>query len=415
MFDRDKWAEIFDTMSKNKLRTVLTGFSVCWGIFVLVLLLGLTNGLSKGFTSRFKNTATNSISIWGNETSIPYKGLPSNREIQLDMKDINTFRQVIPGIQHISGEYRLWRGRSQLNFEKNYGSFSIKGIQPEYRFIEQQEVLEGRFINEIDQEKSRKVIVIAEDAVEALFKGGNPIHHWIQVNGIPFEVVGVYRYTQRGHGGSNQSSSVFIPLSTAQKVFHGDSNVDRILFTFADESTVGSKQAEIRAVSALASRHQFDPNDDRALHVNNNVENMTTFNNIFSGITWFTIIMGLGTIIAGIVGVSNIMLIVVKERTREIGIRKALGATPRNVITQVILEAIFVTGVFGFIGLFVGFILIESLATVVPGSEMFRDPEVKLNVAFGALALLVFAGAIAGWIPARIAAQVRPIEALKDE
>ena len=294
MFDNDKWAEIFDTMSKNKLRTVLTGFSVFWGIAVLVLLLGLTAGLSNGFSYNFRNTAMNSITIWGGETSKPYKGLPTNRDIQLDMRDIETLKNVIPGLINISGEYRLWRGRSQLNYQKNYGNFSIKGIQPEYQTLEQQTVLKGRFINEVDQEETRKVIVIAEDAVEALFGDEEPIHEWIQVNGIPFEVVGVYKYESAGHGGSNQSSSVFIPLSAAQKVFHADQEVDKIVFSFADATELGAKQAESRAVATLAARHQFDPTDERALWLNNNVENMKTFNMVFGGITWFTLFIGLG-------------------------------------------------------------------------------------------------------------------------
>ncbi|HQV52022.1 MAG: ABC transporter permease [Flavobacteriales bacterium] len=415
MFDRDKWQEIFDTMSKNKLRTVLTGFSVFWGIAVLVLLLGLAAGLGNGFSYNFRNTAMNSISIWGGETSKIYKGLPPNREIQLDMGDIRALKNIVPGVIDVSGEFRLWRGRSQLNYGKNYGNFTIKGIQPNYQALERQVVTSGRFINEVDQNETRKVIVMAQDAVEALFKKEDPIHKWVQVNGIPFEVVGIYKFESEGRGGNNQSSSVFIPLSAAQKVFHADDKVDRIVFSFADASELGSKQAESRAIAVLSGRHQFDPKDDRALYIDNNVENLSMFNEIFGGINWFTIFIGLGTIIAGIVGVSNIMLIVVKDRTREIGIRKALGATPMNVISQVIMEAIFVTGVFGFFGLFFGFMLIEGLATAIPGSEMFRDPEVKLSVAVGALLLLVLAGAIAGWIPARIAANVRPIEALRDE
>lgn len=415
MFDKDKWAEIFDTMSKNKLRTVLTGFSVFWGIAVLVLLLGLTNGLSNGFSYNFRNKAMNSINVWGGETSIPYKGLPSNRDIQLDLRDMENLRHSIPGLIDISGEYSVWRGRSQINYEKEYGNHSIRGVQPAYMRLEQQRIVEGRFINAIDEAESRKVIVVAQDVVDNLFKGESPIHKWVKVNGIPFEVVGQYEYESKGRGGSNRSSSVFIPLSTAQKVFHAQNELDKIIFSFADDSELGSKQAESRAIATLASRHQFDPKDDRALYLNNNVENLKTFNQIFFGISAFTWFVGIGTIIAGIVGISNIMLIVVKERTREIGIRKALGATPRNVIGQVITEAIFVTAMFGFFGLFFGFISIEGIASVIPGSDMFRDPEVKLSTAFYSLVLLIVSGAIAGWIPARLAAKVRPIEALRDE
>ena len=413
MFDREKWAEIFDTIGKNKLRTVLTGFSVFWGIFMLIILLGGGEGLRNGFQYGFRNTAVNSISLWGGQTSIPWQGLPADRNIQLDMQDLEAIRYGVPGLEHISGEYRLWRGRSQLNYGENYGNFTIKGIQPEYRMLEQQTVLEGRFINEVDLAEARKVIVIAEDAKESLFKDEDPLHQWLQVNGIPFEVVGLYKFESGGRG-SNQSSAVFIPLTTAQRVFNAQNKVDRVLFSYADRTLAGSKMAEERAIGILAQRHRFDPKDERALWVGNNLENVETYNQVFAGISAFLWIIGIGTIIAGIVGVSNIMLIVVKERTREIGVRKALGATPANVVGQVLLEAIFVTGVAGYFGLLCGVGLLEWLSGIIPPSEMFRQPEVDFRIALYALALLVAAGTFAGWIPARRAAAIRPIEALRD-
>ncbi|MCB0787573.1 MAG: ABC transporter permease, partial [Flavobacteriales bacterium] len=404
----------FDTIGKNKLRTVLTGFSVFWGIFMLIILLGAGRGLRNGFEYDFKNTAINSISIWGGETSIPYKGLPSNREIQLTMQDLEALRNGVPGVQYLSGEYRLWRGRSQLNYGKNYGNFTIKGIQPEYQMLESQVITQGRFINEVDQKEARKVIVIAQDAKEALFKEEEALDQWVQVNGIPFEVVGMYAFESGGRG-QNESSAVFIPLSAAQRVFNAQNLVDRIVFSFSENTLVGSKMAEERAVNILSRRHSFDPSDERALWLNNNVENASTFNKVFAGISGFLWIIGIGTIIAGIVGVSNIMLIVVKERTREIGVRKALGATPANVIGQVLLEAIFVTSVAGYMGLVCGVGLLEWIGGKIPGSEMFRDPEVDLSIAVYATLVLVAAGTFAGLIPARRAAAIRPIEALRDE
>ena len=356
----------------------------------------------------------NSINIWGGQTSVPWQGLPVNRDIRLTMQDLEAIRHGIPGLEHISGEYRLWRGRSQLNYGENYGNFTIKGIQPEYRMLEQQTVIAGRFINEVDLADARKVIVIAEDARESLFKDEDPLHKWLQVNGIPFEVVGIYQFESGGRG-QNQSSSVFIPLTTAQRVFNAHNKVDRIAFSFSESTLAGSKMAEQRAIGILAQRHRFDPADERALWVGNNLENAETFGQVFNGISAFLWIIGIGTIIAGIVGVSNIMLIVVKERTREIGVRKALGATPANVVGQVLLEAIFVTGLAGYFGLVCGVGLLEWLSGVIPPSEMFRQPEVDLTIALYALALLVAAGTFAGWIPARRAAAIRPIEALRDE
>ena len=414
MFDREKWGEVFQSIGKNKMRAVLTGFAVFWGIFMLIILLGAGAGLRNGFEYNFRNTATNSIHIWGGETSKPWKGLAPNREIVLEETDVEALRHAIPGIQHISGQYRVWRGNSQLRYGKNAGSFGIRGVQPDFRKMEHQVIVQGRFINEVDQVQNRKVMVIAQDCRKELFKEEDPLHKWVEVNGIPFEVVGLYEY-ETGGPERGQRSAVYIPLSAAQKVFNAKSTLDDILFTFSDASIAGAKQAEQRAIHTLARRHDFDPTDERALWLQNNVENVGTMSSVFGGITAFLWFVGIGSLIAGIVGVSNIMLIVVKERTREIGIRKALGATPGNVIGQVLLEAVFITGMAGWFGLVSGVFLMEGIASVVPGSEFFRDPTIKINVALWALFALVLAGALAGFIPARRAAAIRPIEALRDE
>ncbi|MCB0758252.1 MAG: ABC transporter permease [Flavobacteriales bacterium] len=414
MFDAEKWAEIFDTISKNKLRTVLTGFSVFWGIFMLIILLGTGKGLSNGFSYNFRNTAKNTIDIWGGQTTKPWQGLAVDREIQLDTRDVEAMRTAIPGLEHITGNLRVWRGRSQLSRGKNYGNFTISGVTPEFTELQDQQILQGRFINEVDQIRTRKVIVLAEDSRDALFKGEDPIDQWVQVNNIPFQVVGVYRFESSGRG-MNQNSQVFIPLSVVQRVFNAQQSVDKITFSFLDGSVQGSEQAAQRAVAVLASRHRFDPTDERAVYVNNNVENAEVFGKIFGGINAFLWIIGIGTIVAGIVGVSNIMLIVVKERTREIGIRKALGATPADVVAQVIMEAVFVSAVAGYFGLVCGVGLLEFISSNVPGTEMFRDPTIDIGVALWATAVLVVAGALAGLIPARRAAAIRPIEALRDE
>ncbi len=414
MFDREKWGEVFESIGKNKLRAVLTGFAVFWGIFMLIILLGAGAGLRNGFEYNFKNTATNSITIGGGETSKPWKGLPANRDIQLTEDDIEALRNSIPGIEHISGRYRVWRGESQLQHGMNYGSFSIRGIEPEIQHLQKQVVIKGRFINEVDEQQERKVIVIAEDCRKELFKEEEALDQWINVNGVPFLVVGLYKFESGGHN-TMERSPVFIPLNAAQKVFNAKRDVDDIQFSFADASIAGAKQAEIRAVHTIARRHDFDPTDDRALWVNNNLENVSMVGGIFSGITAFLWFVGIGSLIAGIVGISNIMLIVVKERTREIGIRKALGATPGNVVGQVMLEAVFVTAMAGWAGLVLGVFLMEGISSVVPGSEFFRDPSIQIDVALWALFALIAAGALAGLIPARRAAAIRPIEALRDE
>ncbi|MCB0790458.1 MAG: ABC transporter permease [Flavobacteriales bacterium] len=414
MFDSETWSEIFESIGKNRLRTVLTGFAVFWGIFMLVILLGVGEGLRNGFSYNFRNTATNSIEIWGGETSKPWNGLPANRDIQLDEGDVAALRNGIPGVEHISGSYRVWRGNSQLQHGMNYGSYNINGVVPEQQALESQTILRGRFINEVDEAQVRKVILIAEDAQKELFKEEDPMDQWVNVNGVPFQVVGIYAFESGGHG-MMQRSPVYIPLSAAQRVFNAQRDVDKVMFSFADASIQGAKMAQERAVSILARRHNFDPTDERALWLNNNVENVETFNNVFGGITAFLWFVGIGSLIAGIVGIGNIMLIVVKDRTREIGIRKALGATPASVIGQILLEALFVTALFGYVGLALGVGLLELIAGAIPGSDFFRDPTIDIGVAVKALAALVVAGALAGYFPARRAAAIRPIEALRDE
>jgi putative ABC transport system permease protein len=415
MFDREKWGEIFQSIGKNLLRTILTGFAVFWGIFMLILLLGLGSGLRNGFAYNFRNTAENSISIWGGETSKPWNGLPANRNITLTEDDVDALRNSIPGLEHISGSYRVWRGDSKLQHNNNYGSYNIRGVVSESQQLQKQVVERGRFINAVDEEQVRKVIVIADDARKELFKEEDPMDKWVNVNGVPFQVVGLYSFENEGEGGMMQRSPVFIPLSAAQRVFNAQRDVDEIMFSFADASRTGAEMAEQRARHTIARRHNFDPTDDRALWLENNVENVGTFNNVFLGITGFIWFIGIGSLIAGIVGIGNIMLIVVKDRTREIGIRKAMGATPANVVGQILLEAVFVTAIFGYLGLGLGVLLLEGLASVIPGSQMFRNPTIDFATALYALFAMLFAGTLAGYFPARRAAAIRPIEALRDE
>lgn len=241
------------------------------------------------------------------------------------------------------------------------------------------------------------------------------MHQWVNVNSVPFEVVGIYKFENEGEGGMMQRSPVFVPLSAAQRVFNAQREVDKIMFSFSDGSIVGSKMVQERAVHALARRHNFDPTDGRALQKSNNVENVATVSNIFGAITAFLWFVGIGSLIAGIVGIGNIMLIVVKDRTKETGIRKALGATPAKVVGQIMLEALFVTSIFGFIGLASAVGLLELLASVIPGTQFFRNPTIDLGVAVKALFALILSGALAGFFPARKAAAIRPIEALRYE
>jgi putative ABC transport system permease protein len=413
MFDREQWREVLDNIARNKLRALLTGVSVFTGIFMLIILLGAGRGLRNGFEHGFKGNAINAIHIWGGTTSMPYKGLLANRDIQLTNEDLTALQQGIAELDKSTGKYRLWRGESLLNYKEKYGNYGIHGIAPEFIHLQDQTIVQGRWINDQDIAEGRKVIVLATDSRDKLFDKADPLHQWIQVNGIPFQVVGVYKF-ESGRG-QNDRSQVFIPLSTAQRVFGANDKLDQISFTLKTASLEASVRTAERVRSILASRHQFDPKDPRAVWVENSLENYMQFTGVFTAINTFIWIMGIGTIIAGIMGVSNIMLIVVKDRTKEIGIRKAIGATPGSVIVQVMIEALVVTALAGYGGLLLGIGTLESIARLLPGGPMFREPEVSISIAVQALVLLIITGTLAGLIPARRAARIRPIEALRDE
>lgn len=413
MFDREKWGEVLESIGKNKLRAALTGISVFTGIFMLIILLGAGRGLRNGFEYGFRNQSVNTIHVGGGVTSKPWKGLLPNRRVVLENADMAALRLGVRELEHSSGEYAIWRGESVLNFGDRYGNYSIRGIEPDYFYVESQIIEAGRYINEPDQQQGRKVIVIANDAREKLFGDADPLHQWVQVNGIPFEVVGVYRFEQTQ--GQNQRSKVFIPLSTVQRVFGAEQYIDDFHFTLGNATLDESKRAASRVKSILAARHNFDPTDPQAIWVENSLENYATFSGVFGAISTFIWVMGIGTIIAGIMGVSNIMLIVVQERTREIGVRKALGATPRSVMGQVMMESLVVTAIAGYGGLVLGIASLEAISTWLPGGPMFRNPEVDLGIAIQALLLLIVTGTLAGLMPARRAARIRPIEALRDE
>jgi len=422
MFDIDKWQEILGTIKKNKLRTLLTGFSVAWGIFMLMVLLGAGNGLSNGVGSNFEGSARNAIWIWSRETSMPYQGYKIGRRIQLTMDDFNAIKKM-KNIDKISARY--WIGDRVYAFNNEYGNYETQSCHPDYVDIEKFVITKGRFINDIDMEHDRKVMVIGEDIRKALFKDVDPIGEFIRVGNVPFKVIGVYNEIDPREG----TRQGLIPISTAQRLFNAGNNIHNLALSTLDVSKNESEQIEKNIREDIAKRHTFDPKDERALGSYNSLKDYIQTMNIFSAIKMFVWLIGIGTLIAGIVGVSNIMLIVVKERTKEIGIRKALGATPGSIIGLVLLESVLITAVAGYIGMFLGISIMEGInfvmeqqaqAQVGAGGDrgefrMFMNPTVDLRIAISAMLLLVAAGALAGYIPAKRAASIRPIEALHDE
>lgn len=408
VFDLDKFQEIYSTIRKNKLRTFLTGFSVAWGIFMLIILLGSGTGLEKGVNNLFKD-ATNSIWVRQGQTSIPYKGFQPGRRIQFTDTDYEDIKTTVKGIEHITARFYRW-GNNKISYKNEYGAFNIISCHPAHQYLENTIIVKGRHLNQIDIDQFRKVAVIGTEVEEILFKDESSVGKYININGIPFQVAGVFSDSEE-----RVLDLLYLPISTAQKVFNGSNRIHMLAFTTGEASVRESLAMEDQVRRKLAARHNFSVEDEKAINIWNNVKFYQKFMNLFAGIRIFVWIIGIGTIVAGIVGVSNIMLIAVKERTKEIGIRKALGATPLSIVVLILTEAIIITSVSGYIGLVSGVAVIELVSQYLPQTEFFQNPEVNFGAAIGAVVLLVLAGSLAGLIPARRAVNIKPVEALLEE
>jgi putative ABC transport system permease protein len=408
MFDKEKWMEIFSTLQKNKLRTFLTSFSVAWGIFILIVLLGSGNGLQNGITHQFEQDATNSIWVYRGQTSMPYRGLQPGRRIKFTNQDYEATATEVKQVQAISSRLNIWQQRN-LSYKQEYGSFDIIAVHDGTKEIEAVALESGRFISKLDVQMSRKSVAISYKVRDALFKDEDPMGKYMKINNVPFKVVGVF------HDPSERDNDrVYIPITTGQKVFTGGNEIQNLAITIPPELMNESVEVETQLRSSFAKRHTFNVDDKRAIYINNNLEEFKKFQGLFSGIKIFVWIIGIGTIISGIVGVSNIMIIVVKERTQEIGVRKALGATPRSIVGLILMESIFITAVAGYFGLVLGVGILELLSPHMQ-SDFFMNPEADIRIAAGATLLLIVSGTLAGLIPARKAASIKPIEALREE
>jgi putative ABC transport system permease protein len=415
MFDIDRWQEIFDTIRKNKLRTFLTGLSVASGIFILVILLGFGRGMENGIRKEFEADATNRIWVWTQVTTKKYKGLNPGRKIDLRNSNFDYINSVFTGqLEYKSGLFRV--SGATINYKQESGSYGIQGVSQDYQQIENIKLLSGRYINYSDLESNNKVVIVSNKIKrELLNKIDNPIGEYLQIGGINFKIVGVYT----DEGGEREENRIYIPITTAQNVFNGKNKLANLGFTLRPEksfdkalktSNLFTKQIK----QYLKQVNTVSPEDNSAINVYNALDEAKRYYTLTDNIALFFWFVGICTIIAGVVGVSNIMLILIKDRTREIGIRKALGAKPWSVIGMVLHESIFVTTFFGFGGLIISMALLEIVGPMVQ-VDYIVNPSVNLNIALTMVILLIIAGALAGFFPAWRAATIKPIEALRDE
>lgn len=416
----DLLGEIYVSMSRNKMRIALTGFSIAWGIFMLIVLLGAGNGLLNGVMSNMGNNAHNTVSLWPGYTSLPYHGMPKDRQIHFEMSDIeflkNKFPDVISSISpRISTSVRASIGQE-------YCQATLNGFYPEYRNTSDDVITAGRTINEIDIAERRKVCVLSRNAAEMLHLDPDSeadLGRWIDLYDIPFQVIGFYRSRQN----YDRDQTFIAPITTVSTIFKPDGYYGQLKLEVQNLETMEDNERFNTAFREAFARHkEYDPNDTRALWTWNSARDYIETMSVFNAIGTFIWIIGLATLIAGITGISNIMLITVRERTREFGIRKALGASPASIVCLVLLESVAITLVFGYIGMMCGIGLTELIDTIIStnGSKevsgeqvsMFLNPTVDLSVILAANAVMVIAGVIAGYVPAKRAVSIKPIEAL---
>ncbi|HUQ01494.1 MAG TPA: ABC transporter permease [Kofleriaceae bacterium] len=414
MFSVDRWYEVLTTLARNPLRSILTALAVAWGIFMLVVLLGMGKGLRNGTEKSFSDDAANSVWIFGGTTSRPHAGLPVNRRIVFDNDDYAALRRT-DGVEKLTGRFfargAMFGNELQIRVGAKVSSFDVRSVHPDHLFLEKTIMVAGRYLNEKDLAEKRKVAVVGVPVAEFLWGHTNVIGETLAINGVSFQVVGLF--TDEGDAG--ELRKLYIPITTAQLAFNGADRVNMLMFTVGDKNVDETKKLVEDVTALLAERERFDPGDPQATRVRNNLEQYATFQEIFWMIEIFIMFMGGCTLVAGIIGVSNIMMIVVKERTKEIGVRKALGATPWTIVSTILQESVFLTAVAGYVGLVAGVGALELAAWLLPKGDYFSNPAVDFKVAIYATLVLVLSGALAGFVPAYSAAKVSPVVALRDE
>ena len=417
MFDLDRWTEIWVTITRNKTRSLLTCFGVFWGILMLVILLGSGRGMQNGIMRSVNGFATNSAFFFADRTSESYKGFNKGRQWDMRNRDVESIRREVKELSAISPI--IWGNSSDKNivYGMMSGTFNVKGVHPDYFQIETQKLFHGRLLNEVDERERRKVCLIGTKVKEVLFKEEDPCGNYIRVNGIYYQVVGVVQ--QRASGvniGGRSEECVFLPFSTMQQTLNQG---DIIHFLCVAAKPDVQMLPVINKIKSIIKEQNFiSPTDPQAVSAINLAAQFETFNNAFLGIDILIWIVGVGTLLASIIGVSNIMMVTVKERTKEIGVRRALGAKPWNIISQIMSESLLITAMAGLMGLTVGVFLLDVVDQLIGdpvGETMLLHPAVSIQVALAATSILLLAGLLAGLIPAWRAMQIKAIDAIREE
>ncbi len=414
MLDYDKWQEIFGTIRKNKLRTFLTALGVWWGIFMLIVLMGAGTGLENGVFSLFGSHARNALYVWTQRTTLPYMGLPPGRNARLNNDDIQAL------VMHFENEIeymapRLWVNSGEIIHKDKKAAFDVRGESPDIVHIDAFKLAEGRFINQLDMKNRRKIVVIGKRVVETFFeKNENPIGEYLKIQGVDYLIVGTFKSDRRGEDAEEDEKTIFMPLTTAQQVTNNPNRIGWFVCTIDKKYKVSDVQDKITGL--LKERHKIHPDDEQGIRWNSTEQEVKELYGLFTGIKLLVWFVGIGSLFAGVIGVGNIMLIIVKDRTKEIGIRKAMGATPRSIVSMILLESIFITTIAGYLGLLSSIGLVY-LMNVAAGTDVpfFLNPQIKLGVGVAAVFILVIAGALTGLVPALQASRINPVEALRDE
>lgn len=420
MFSKDNWNEILEALTSNWFRTVLTAFGVLWGIFILVILLAAGKGLENGVKQGFGGIATNSMFMWAQTPSKPYKGLPKGRSYNFKISDVEAIKRTVPNLKYVSPRNQLggFGGANNVVRGLKTGAFNVYGDYPEVIMQEPMDITSGRFVNYSDIEQSRKVAILGAGVINDMYDPGEEvIGSYIKINGVNFLVIGSYK--KKGNNGNPEENQkqIYVPFTAFSQAFNMGETVGWMSITAEDGSSITSLKSEIFDV--IKSRHSIHPEDDRAIGNFDLFQEFSKVNGLFVALKAVAYFVGILVLLSGIIGISNIMLIVVKERTNEIGVRRALGATPWNIRGQILMESIFLTIISGMCGIALATGVIALVNMQLDGMDtsemMFANPSVDLGVVFTALSILIVSGLLAGLIPAQNAIKIQPVDALRTE